>query len=969
MIRVVDLLDRDFSRPIEETIKVDGHVPAAVFTELTEYIATDRIRKEYERLLPAMAAAVKCPTEAVGIWISGSFGSGKSSFARNIGYILANRDVLGVSAKSIVLEHLESRLVPESVDFLNRTSPHEIFMLDVQAELGSKTNSEQIAEVMYRVLLRNLDYAEDSDVAELEIELEKGGRLAAFQSLCREEYKEEWREVRRGNEKLALCSKLLHRFDPLTYASPHSWLNTTQAGASARLSTRDLVERMFDLCEIRRAGKTFAFVLDDIGQWLARGRERLDNLQDLVEQIGKQGLVRVKGGRIAGPAWIIITAEDKLENVYQHRNGPREIQGRWKHRIDLSEAGLSEIVTCRVLRKKQTQEAVLRDLFSNCGAQLIQSVKLESCSRRTDFSEDEFVRFYPYLPHLIDLSIDIVAGLMLHPNAPKQLAGNRSIVKQTFEMLVSDRTRLAGQPIGALVSIDKIYDLLEGSIPPEKQHCVRVAGAHPDNQDYPGMAARVAKAICLMEFAGTDLPRTMKNIAALLVQRVAEAPPTPAVYKILKHLNEAYLLREGENGWTLYDFEELRRAAAALEELNNQVGIVNPRLPGWRNDLIQLAKRSLARTLAWYTRSQLSFNEAVGRSLEEIVWSFDRLSANMVTLDRFSQKMATFEFLPMDVIALEKRLALSERRSAALAELLQKHLEIIRAQVKGSGGLQDPAAWDALSSRMEGDLNHLALRNSAGHNGSGLGEHRTAYVIGLFGTGRTYVSGLIEDYLGDRVRYFRDMIRLHPGPTPMIYSGHATLRHISRDQYPPEVGNGILEAVRSGFADLIFVYRHPIDSLLTNWIWWRTYIRNNRIITGISEVYSNNEDLCADLERNFSEFRAFAEGDPRFFAALPGPRFLSFPEFVEETELYLQAATLALRVEDFAIDPLKELSKIFQVMSIDLDSSRLRPDPPRATPYRYLAVQEKVPRFRDFIDGLSASTKRGIENMGYKLTV
>ena len=59
----------------------------------------------------------------------------------------------------------------------------------------------------------------------------------------------------------------------------------------------------------------------------------------------------------------------------------------------------------------------------------------------------------------------------------------------------------------------------------------------------------------------------------------------------------------------------------------------------------------------------------------------------------------------------------------------------------------------------------------------------------------------------------------------MIYSGHATMRHVSRGQMPPAVMSHILEAVRSGFADLIFVYRHPLDSLLTNWVWWRTYHR------------------------------------------------------------------------------------------------------------------------------------------------
>ena len=56
-------------------------------------------------------------------------------------------------------------------------------MFDVQVDLSVQTNAERIAEVMYRVLLRGLDYAEDYDIAELEIELEREGKLELSESV------------------------------------------------------------------------------------------------------------------------------------------------------------------------------------------------------------------------------------------------------------------------------------------------------------------------------------------------------------------------------------------------------------------------------------------------------------------------------------------------------------------------------------------------------------------------------------------------------------------------------------------------------------------------------------------------------------------------------------------------------------------------------------------------------------------
>ena len=75
---IADLLARDLS---------------GLAGEPTEYIAANRIKAEYERLFSALTVALKSPDERVGIWISGPLGSGKSSFAKNLAYVLANRDV------------------------------------------------------------------------------------------------------------------------------------------------------------------------------------------------------------------------------------------------------------------------------------------------------------------------------------------------------------------------------------------------------------------------------------------------------------------------------------------------------------------------------------------------------------------------------------------------------------------------------------------------------------------------------------------------------------------------------------------------------------------------------------------------------------------------------------------------------------------------------------------------------------
>src|SRR6516225_8016223 len=95
MRTIDDLLTRDLSRKIEEIIQVDQADEQSVYDEITEYIATDSIREQYHQLFKAIADAPSDPHEGIGVWISGFFGSGKSSFAKYLGYSLQNRTFRG----------------------------------------------------------------------------------------------------------------------------------------------------------------------------------------------------------------------------------------------------------------------------------------------------------------------------------------------------------------------------------------------------------------------------------------------------------------------------------------------------------------------------------------------------------------------------------------------------------------------------------------------------------------------------------------------------------------------------------------------------------------------------------------------------------------------------------------------------------------------------------------------------------
>ena len=559
MNTIGETLTRDLSKKIEEIIQVDQADEQSVHTEITEYVATDSIREQYFLLLKAIAEAPSDPNEKIAVWTSGFFGSGKSSFAKNLGLALQNPTVLGEQFADLFKEQIGDKRVAEFLDLINARSSSAVILFEVAKERDTRKVTERIAELMYTVLLRELDYAEDFDIAELEIELESEGRLDEFIAKCKELHNLEWRMVRKGAQRVSRASAVLNKLDPTTYPTADSWTNS-QRNRDAVISVKKVVERTFELASRRRPGKALVFVIDEVGQHVARSGDKIEDLRATVEEFGKVGKNLLKAKKIVAPAWIIVTSQEKLDEVVAAIDSKRvelaKLQERFRP-VDLAPSDIREVATKRVLAKKPEAIPILKKRFAENQGSLYAALRLERTTRRTDITEEDFVNFYPYPPYYIDLCIGIMSGIRLQPGAPRHYGGsNRTIIKQAYEMLVSDRTSMAAKPIGTLVTLDKVFELVEGNLSSEKRADISEIGLRfKDDPKDTGWSSRVAKAICLLEFI-RDLPRTEANIAACLVDQVGAPTPLTQVAEAVARLNNAQFIRSTDEGWKLQTAQE-----------------------------------------------------------------------------------------------------------------------------------------------------------------------------------------------------------------------------------------------------------------------------------------------------------------------------------------------------------------------------------------------------------------------------
>ena len=87
MMKIKDLFNEgELDRKIEKVITYDANEEKNLKSEISEYIATESIENKLHTLLESMQRSMDTDEEdEIGVWVSGFYGSGKSSFTKYLG--------------------------------------------------------------------------------------------------------------------------------------------------------------------------------------------------------------------------------------------------------------------------------------------------------------------------------------------------------------------------------------------------------------------------------------------------------------------------------------------------------------------------------------------------------------------------------------------------------------------------------------------------------------------------------------------------------------------------------------------------------------------------------------------------------------------------------------------------------------------------------------------------------------------
>jgi hypothetical protein len=547
------LFDRKIDRRIEEVIKVDQTNDDVLRDEIDEYVTTAAIGRHYLEIFERYAETPNKPHEGIAVWVSGFFGSGKSSFAKMLGLSIENRVVAGEPASARFAQRTGDNKLQVLLRTITEKIPTHAVIFDVSTDRGIRSGNQTLTEIMYGLFLQSLGYSKDLDLSELEIALESERRLPEFETTYQTRFGKDW-NADKGLLAFSLgrASEVMHLLEPKTYPAADSWVKGIKQRAD--ISPGKLAERATELMKRRRPGQSLMFVVDEVGQFVARDVQKMLDLQAVVQNLGAKG---------RGKHWVVVTSQEKLGELVSGLDDKKielaRLMDRFPLQVHLEPSDISEVTSRRVLSKNAAAQAELGKLFDEHRGRLTEHTRLTADIRLPEVTRDSFIDLYPLLPYQIDLIIQVVSGLRTQGGASRHVGGaNRTIIKLAQQLLINPAVNLADEPLGSLVRLDQVYDLVEGNIGSEVRAKIAAIAkelSHP-------LAQPVAKVICLLQYV-KSVHRTPENIAAALHPGVASDSQLVGVKEALSELESAHKVRRGDDGYRIPtpaedDWERLR---------------------------------------------------------------------------------------------------------------------------------------------------------------------------------------------------------------------------------------------------------------------------------------------------------------------------------------------------------------------------------------------------------------------------
>lgn len=499
----------DINRDINGVIKVAQNDEKSIEQELREYIITRELRRHFNTFLQNYERSLSEPTDKIGVWISGFFGSGKSHFLKILSYLLSNKLVAGKHAVEYFADKFDDPMLYAQLEHCAGV-PTDTILFNIDSKSSITKDKTAILRVFAKVFYEYRGfYGDDLKVARLEQFIEKSGKTDSFRAKFEEIHGDSWEASRNAFSFFeddvvdALVASL-----GMSETAARNWFNGTE---TADLSIEQLVREIKEYIDSRGKNFRLLFMIDEVGQYIGSDGNLMLNLQTIVEEIGS---------RCGGRVWVMVTSQEAIDSITKISGDDfSKIQGRFDTRLSLSSSSVDEVIKKRILAKTDDAARMLALSYSQNSAVLKNLFTFNDAvlDLKGYAGENDFIETYPFVPYQFRLMQNVLAQIRKHGNSGKHLSGGERSMLSGFQEAAQ---AIENKDENALVPFSLFYNtvhtFLESAIRRVIDRCQTAADSRDGIEPYD---VSVLKLLYLIRYVD-DIKANVDNIATLMVDDI-----------------------------------------------------------------------------------------------------------------------------------------------------------------------------------------------------------------------------------------------------------------------------------------------------------------------------------------------------------------------------------------------------------------------------------------------------------------
>ena len=547
-MKIQSMFQKDINRDINGVVKVAQDDERSLQQELSEYIITKELRRHFRTFFDNYTKAIDQPTDKMGVWISGFFGSGKSHFLKMLSYLLSNQVVSGIPAIDYFQDKFDDPMMyAQAVKCVSVPTESILFNIDIEGPINKDKTA--VLRTFAKMFYNHCGfYGDDLKIAKLERFIDRQGKTEEFRQKFEEVNGAPWAETR---DSFAFFEddvvEVLQAVLGMSEQAARNWFNGEETN---ELSIAQLVSDIKEYVDSKGDKFRLLFMVDEVGQYIGDDGDLMINLQSLVEELG---------AKCMGKVWVMVTSQEAIDSVVKIAGDDfSKIQGRFNTRLSLSSSSVDEVIKKRVLAKTEEADQLLHMVYDKEQAVLKNLfVFNDSVLDIKGFADGgEFVATFPFVPYQFIIIQKVLAEIRKHGNSGKHLSGGERSMLSGFQeaaQKVQDKDENALLPF--YLFYDTVHTFLESAIRRVIDRCQNAADNHDgiEPQD-----VAVLKLLYLVRYID-DIKANVDNIATLMVDdiRTDKIALRASVTTSLERLqSQNYVSRNGDTYSFLTDEEQ-----------------------------------------------------------------------------------------------------------------------------------------------------------------------------------------------------------------------------------------------------------------------------------------------------------------------------------------------------------------------------------------------------------------------------